>query len=585
MVSKAWTGDDTAADERPAISQKAEAARVRLPLVQQYLDEQHQLSAVERFSTFHDHQHDEHAHAHAEYYEELIPNRRPGAAQQYAFRVDLDRCTGCKACVTACHALNGLDEDETWRAVGLLQGGTVEEPFQQTVTTACHHCLEPACMKGCPVLAYEKDPKTGIVRHLDDQCIGCQYCTLTCPYEVPQYNPKRGIVRKCDMCTDRLAAGEAPACVQACPNEAIAIQIVEKSAMRERAESDVFLPTAPSPGLTLPTTEYVTTRALPNNALAADFYRVRPGSQHAPLAVMLVLTQFAVGAFSVGWFLSRTLPSGAGAHERYQALVALVSGLLALGASLFHLGRPLFAYRALLGLKTSWLSREILAFGAFASLATTYALFDWQRPLLSAMHLSAFDDELAARLVDGLGVAVILSGTLGILCSALLYRATGRALWNGPSIVIRFVLTALVLGTAVSLVMLLAAPAWASDVSAFVAVRHLCKALLASASIKLLYELGLFTHLRALRHTDLKRSALLMTTELRNWTLARFTGGALGGVLMPLLLLGTIASPGSHDGAVGLALAGALGILIGELAERALFFSASTAPRMPGVGP
>src|SRR6266566_3266557 len=87
-------------------------------------------------------------------------------------------------------------------------------------------CLEPACMHGCPVGAYEKDALTGIVRHLDDQCIGCRYCMLTCPYEVPQYCVRKGIVRKCDMCADRLAESEAPACVQACPNEAIAIRIV-----------------------------------------------------------------------------------------------------------------------------------------------------------------------------------------------------------------------------------------------------------------------------------------------------------------------------------------------------------------------
>jgi Fe-S-cluster-containing dehydrogenase component len=140
--------------------------------------------------------------------------------------VDLDACTGCKACVSACHSLNGLDEDEMWRSVGLIHSDAPEEPYQQTITTACHHCEDPACANGCPVLAYEKDAETGIVRHLDDQCIGCQYCVLKCPYDVPKYSKKRGIVRKCDMCQSRLAVGEAPACVQACPNEAIRIEVV-----------------------------------------------------------------------------------------------------------------------------------------------------------------------------------------------------------------------------------------------------------------------------------------------------------------------------------------------------------------------
>ena len=99
-----------------------------------------------------------------------------------------------------------------WREVGLLIGGTETLPvIPQHVTSACHHCLDPACPEPpCPVDAYEKDARTGIVKHLDDQCIGCQYCTFTCPYDAPKFHVGKGIVRKCDMCSDRLVAGEAP---------------------------------------------------------------------------------------------------------------------------------------------------------------------------------------------------------------------------------------------------------------------------------------------------------------------------------------------------------------------------------------
>ena len=154
-------------------------------LIEAYLQEQHDLTAVERFSQAHDKLHlggRPHLESH---YKELIPLEKPRPGQQYGFEVDLDRCTGCKACVTACHNLNGLDPGETWRAVGLIHSVS-GKPMQQTVTTACQHCLEPACSHGCPVNAYEKDPVTGIVKHLDDQCIGCQYCILKCPYDVPQ---------------------------------------------------------------------------------------------------------------------------------------------------------------------------------------------------------------------------------------------------------------------------------------------------------------------------------------------------------------------------------------------------------------
>src|SRR5947209_6152059 len=61
-------------------------------------------------------------------YRDLIPLTSPGPGEQYAFQVDLDACTGCKACVTACHSLNGLDEGETWRDVGFLHSADSQNP-------------------------------------------------------------------------------------------------------------------------------------------------------------------------------------------------------------------------------------------------------------------------------------------------------------------------------------------------------------------------------------------------------------------------------------------------------------------------
>src|SRR5262245_61157529 len=202
-------------------------------LVESLLAEQQELTVVARFaraheSTAHELQSQSRGRlpTQAHFYRDLIPLSAPAADEQYGFTVDLDACSGCKACVTACHSLNGLDDEETFRDLGLLMGRDSRgQHVIQHVTTACHQCLQPACLHGCPTQAYDKDPVTGIVRHLDDQCIGCQYCMLMCPYDVPKYNPAKGIVRKCDMCHQRLDDGEAPACVQACPNQAIRIDL------------------------------------------------------------------------------------------------------------------------------------------------------------------------------------------------------------------------------------------------------------------------------------------------------------------------------------------------------------------------
>jgi Fe-S-cluster-containing dehydrogenase component len=260
-----------------------------------------------------------------------------------------------------------------FRSVGLLHGGTPEAPVQQTVTTSCHHCLDPACMNGCPVKAYEKDPVTGIVKHLDDQCIGCQYCTLMCPYDAPKYNKAKGIVRKCDLCSDRLAHGEAPACVQACPSEAIAVRIVEHSAVIQASEAHAFLPGAPAPEHTLPTTVYKSKKPMPANLLPADFYATSPEHSHPPLVIMLTVTQFSIGAFGLGLLVERLSGNPVG-NELAQAGTAIVLALLALGASVFHLGRPLGMWRAFLGVRTSWMSRDFLVLGEFVKLEIVYAL-------------------------------------------------------------------------------------------------------------------------------------------------------------------------------------------------------------------
>src|SRR5215472_4411972 len=304
-------------------------------LIEDLLHEQQLLTPIARFSRKHE---SGDLPAQAKYYQDLVPLSEPKEGEQYAFAVDLDACTGCKACVTACHNLNGLDDEETWRDVGVLFGGTPAEPFQLTVTTACHHCVDPACMNGCPVNAYDKNPKTGIVRHLDDQCIGCSYCILKCPYDVPKYSKKRGIVRKCDMCSSRLAVGEAPACVQACPNEAIRITIVDKQQIAaERKQKKGFLPSAPDSDYTLPTTQYFTSKDLPSNLRPADFYKIKPEHSHLPLVVMLVLTQLSVGALSLGIILRLLFPADLlGAITPFDSLVAVLLGLVALGASTMH---------------------------------------------------------------------------------------------------------------------------------------------------------------------------------------------------------------------------------------------------------
>lgn len=539
-----------------------------------YLREQQSLTAVERFS-----QHHEFATApvQSRYYSSLLPASPPQAGEQYAFEVDLDRCSGCKACVTACHSMNGLDDNEAWRDVGLLHGGTADKAVIQHVTSACHHCLDPACLNVCPVDAYEKDQTTGIVHHLDDQCFGCQYCTLACPYDVPKYNKQLGIVRKCDMCSQRLAVGEAPACVQACPHEAIAIKVVSQDQVVEDCETNLFVPGAPDPDLTLPTTTYKTERVLPRNMLPADYYSVHREHAHWPLVIMLVLTQLSVGAFLVEHVLewlagAELLAAVRPAHSG----TALVLGLLALVASTFHLGRPQFAYRAFIGLRHSWLSREIVAFGAFAALAVFYSAARWIIP-------ESFD----SIVLRPAGVAVVAAGMIGIGCSILIYRQTGRVFWSGTSTSIKFLSTTVILGSCVALLtMTILTVGSDSHAARALLVGYgddLCRLIVWVSVLKLTYEASIFRHLWSRQTSMLKRSALLMSGELASPTMARFAAGFLGGVFLPLFVLTGGSIGGTGDVFLVVVLVGAsVACFVGELLERYLYFAAVVAPRMPG---
>jgi len=364
-------------------------------VVRHLLEEQTDLSAVERFSQRHAELPGDHS-----LYTELIPLSKPGEGEQYTFEVDLDTCSGCKACVVACHSLNGLDEDESWRDVGALVSSAEAAPI--AVTSACHHCADPACLNGCPTLAYEKDADTGIVRHLDDQCIGCSYCEMKCPYGVPKYNARLGIVRKCDMCHDRLAEGEAPACVSACPNGAIKIKVIKTDAIPAVGS---ILPGAYESSYTRPATIFRTNRDL-TNFQAADHGAEALPHAHIPLVVMLALTQCSIGLGIAAMIHS----------SRLYAIVAAVVGMIGMAASVLHLGSPTKAWKAFLGIRTSWLSREIIAFGA------------WM-PLVFLGVLVPHPAVLGLGVITGLGA---------VFCSAMVYIDTRRPSWRPAQTYPRF---------------------------------------------------------------------------------------------------------------------------------------------------
>lgn len=154
--------------------------------------------------------------------------------QRWGMLVDTTKCSSnCHDCVDACVKYNGLDNEVHSNAEqrtqyirkvdlrNLSTGNTYSLPMM------CQHCANPPCADVCPTGASFKRAD-GIVlvdRHL---CIGCRYCMMACPYkarsfvheelhnQVPQDPRGKGCVESCNMCVDRVDAGQQPACVDAC---------------------------------------------------------------------------------------------------------------------------------------------------------------------------------------------------------------------------------------------------------------------------------------------------------------------------------------------------------------------------------
>ncbi|GFM35953.1 menaquinone reductase iron-sulfur cluster-binding subunit QrcC [Desulfovibrio psychrotolerans] len=188
---------------------------------------------------------------------------------RWVMAIDIDKCTGCGACMVACQAENNLAPVEdasfklrvmNWLVVYELSN---KQPFPDHdiayLPRPCMQCGNPPCVSVCPVIATDKNEEGGIVSQVTPRCIGCRYCMAACPYHARYFNwfdpswPEgmekvltpdvsvrpRGVVEKCTFCHHRfmqakdkaIVEGRDPealndgdyvtSCAEACPNGAI----------------------------------------------------------------------------------------------------------------------------------------------------------------------------------------------------------------------------------------------------------------------------------------------------------------------------------------------------------------------------
>ncbi|MFO8031026.1 MAG: 4Fe-4S dicluster domain-containing protein [Desulfohalobiaceae bacterium] len=182
--------------------------------------------------------------------------------EELATWLDIGKCIGCGACVDACKATNAhkFPEPEqpfpkmypdrvkvsdwsqdrevrdrltpyTWLYIqqAQVQVGGQEETIY--IPRRCMHCQNPPCANLCPWGAARK-LQNGITQIHPDICLGGSKCNVVCPWHIPQRQTGvglylkllpslagNGVMFKCDRCLDRVAEGELPACIEACPQQ------------------------------------------------------------------------------------------------------------------------------------------------------------------------------------------------------------------------------------------------------------------------------------------------------------------------------------------------------------------------------
>ncbi len=177
------------------------------------------------------------------------------AKEPVAKLIDISKCIGCKACQVACMQWNDLRDDigttvgvydnpadltdQSWTVMRFAEvernDGNLEWLIRKD---GCMHCEDPGCLKACPAPGAIVKYANGIVDFVSENCIGCGYCIAGCPFNVPRISKKDNKAYKCSLCSDRVAVGQAPACVKTCPTGAL--QFGAKDEMLARGDKRVI---------------------------------------------------------------------------------------------------------------------------------------------------------------------------------------------------------------------------------------------------------------------------------------------------------------------------------------------------------
>jgi len=148
-------------------------------------------------------------------------SKKAGKAPHFGMIFDQNKCVGCSDCEIACAKVNLIPVGQHRLYVD-DQTNPLHVKDRRFVRISCQQCVDSPCTEVCPTKACHKDSVTNIVTMNADDCIGCKYCIVACPYDVRFINDETHAAENCNFCLGtNLADEKEPACVAACKYDAL----------------------------------------------------------------------------------------------------------------------------------------------------------------------------------------------------------------------------------------------------------------------------------------------------------------------------------------------------------------------------
>ncbi|MCP4898697.1 MAG: hypothetical protein GY906_17140 [bacterium] len=313
---------------------------------------------------------------------------------RHSFTLDLNRCTGCSACRLACTIENQIEPARAWRTVYTFNSTNDAAIGVHHLSLACNHCEQPSCLKACPAKAYRRDEETGAVLLDRELCLGCRYCSWVCPYGAPHWDAECGVMDKCTFCVDRLREGKDPACVAACPVDALGVEdwICRES---EQNRCAGFPDTGIGPAIAICQRR----SGVEPPRMSSKHGRLQSKARQPLPGLFQLVSEWSLLVFSlVAILLVGAFTSSVASGSSVWLIPFALAGIAALGISISHLGNPRNLLRAGLNLRTSWVSREIVLFSLFfwgaiglAAVPSVHATARWVLAAVGIASLVAMD--------------------------------------------------------------------------------------------------------------------------------------------------------------------------------------------------